>query len=48
MAQNDGFSPWDQANDGLTDLTINALATDGTYLFAATGSGVFRRALSEL
>jgi len=47
-AGNDGYTGFVPVNAGLANLEIKALASDGTSLFAATGSGVFRRPLTEL
>jgi len=40
LSTNNGLS-WTPVNTGLTDTYVNALAVNGTNLFAATGSGVF-------
>jgi photosystem II stability/assembly factor-like uncharacterized protein len=42
VSTNDG-DQWYSINDGLTDTTITKLAINDKYLFAATGSGVWRR-----
>ena len=39
---------WYSFNDGLTDLTINKISANDVYIFAATGSGVWRRPVGEL
>jgi len=39
---------WTAVNNGLGTLLVFALATSGSYLFAGTATGVWRRPLSEL
>ena len=38
---------WTAVNNGLNSLCVNSLAISGAYLFASTGSGVWRMPLSE-
>ena len=46
LSTNDGES-WNNVSSGLT-TAVNSLAVSGTYLFAGTGSGVWRRPLNEM
>ena len=50
FTSSDKGKTWGSANDGLSDLKINALSVQGGYLIAGTldTSGIWRRPLSEL
>ncbi|HUI29672.1 MAG TPA: T9SS type A sorting domain-containing protein [Candidatus Acidoferrales bacterium] len=39
---------WNPVNSGLTNSVINALIQNGKNIFAGTGSGIWRRPLSEM
>ena len=47
VTTNNGAS-WSAVNTGLADSSVSSLAVSGTYLFAGTGSGAWRRPLSEM
>jgi hypothetical protein len=49
ISLDNGDTIWAPFNQGLTNINIAALASDGTYLYAGTtGSGVWKRPLSEI
>jgi len=48
IVSNDNGTNWTPANDGFTSYNVGSLAASGTYLFAATDQGIWRRPLSEL
>ena len=44
----DNGTSWTAVNTGLNATTIDALGRNGSYLFASTGNGIWRRPLSEM
>ena len=45
---NDNGTTWRNISNGLLDSSVTSLLVAGTYLFAATESGVWKRPLSEI
>lgn len=43
-----GDTGWASTNDGLTNLSIRSLLITGTYLYAGTTAGLWRRPISEV
>lgn len=47
VSENNGDT-WKESNDSLTGTVVNGLFVSGSYLFAGTNNGVWRRPLSDL
>lgn len=47
ISVNDGGT-WSQVNNGLTNLSVTALATSSTHIYAATYNKVFSRTLNDI